>query len=352
MKTLVCEVCWMNNYCGNNEEDRAESIFAKYVENIEEEFERENFLNINNKYYGFSANFLKNDKLVSMTIENGEKVNIIWVGENPQSADMQVVGWYGNASMYRKYIECNSRLYNLEVDAKDAILLGVKDRVIKCNFLKELFSHNELGDILVVDEDSEGDLTNLKKDTEEYIKKSTLKGINLVYHVADFDRVSDIESISIEECFNMTRKFLKQDELLEVIAVLNRLILSSPDLKELYEEKAYVLYLLNQYDMAIYNLQIGNSIDNKSLRNYALITDIYYTIGNTEKALDACNNYFQIIKENNYDVDAEVVIEMFKLQIYCLYELDKIEEAILVIERAIKIAPDDKELLDLKEEIK
>ncbi|SHH82648.1 hypothetical protein SAMN02745196_01559 [Clostridium collagenovorans DSM 3089] len=351
MKTLICQIAWMTDYTGSKEDDKVNSIVHKYFGDIEESFEKENFLNINNNYYGFAATKLEDGELLPLAVEDEENVRVIWVAENHKTSNMELVGWYSDATVFSEYIEQNSRFYNIEVKAKDAVLLSKEDRKITCNFLREIFEANNLGYTLIAEENSSVEIEEFKNIIDDYIREGKFNKVNKVYDENDFDKVSELQFTSLEECFFTTRQLLDEENLMGIISILNKIILTFPNSREVYEEKAYVLYLMNQYDMALHNLNIANKLDKKSLRTYTLMADIYYSIDDIENALKSCKAYFRTIMENNYDVDAELVIEMFKLQIFALCDLEEFDEALEILEKALEICPDDEELLEIKEQL-
>lgn len=140
MRIFFCRIGWAKHYRGDKDDiPRNGGSYNDNPQNIG--FETYNFKNYANSYYGY----VKNKREWSIHIERIEPclksqdylddVLVIWVATKDSGGEY-IVGWYKNATVYRKYHTvpesvkkeriAEHNIYN--IFTKEAVLLDEKDR--------------------------------------------------------------------------------------------------------------------------------------------------------------------------------------------------------------------------------
>ncbi|WP_235829608.1 hypothetical protein [Clostridium nigeriense] len=150
-KILFCNIAWMKNYRGINEEDKPING-GKWVEENNKAHEEYNFDPINiigeDDMYclGFvetkstnrkDSNQLHIEKINNSNLISSEEsvddVLVIWCAKSDYSDFTSIVGWYNNATVFRNYNTMKfengyEQYYNIYAKAKDCVLLPVNLR--------------------------------------------------------------------------------------------------------------------------------------------------------------------------------------------------------------------------------
>jgi len=138
MNIIFCNIAWMKNYTGVQEDDQPING-GSYIKEYGEGAEQFNFLDYNGKCYGF---FMMHGKIaLEAHFENASKdqayideVLVVWVATN-ENNETRIVGWYNNARLYREEQfqeaftdEAYNLYFNVEASAKDCFLLPEEQR--------------------------------------------------------------------------------------------------------------------------------------------------------------------------------------------------------------------------------
>jgi energy-coupling factor transporter ATP-binding protein EcfA2 len=196
---IFCKIGWMKKYQGLDN-DYIEGGGSFVAEN-KVGHEIYNFLNVNNKYYGY-VRILNDGNLKLGRIENInnqeyiDNVTVVWVSKKPKGG-VYVVGWYKNARVYKtlqfspsnriKKIDENLKhfkkensefdfsgkdfSYFFEANVSESTLLDEEDRVLKIPKKKMVQTNHWYAD----NADTEEDL-NFKIEVNSYINQENTGG--------------------------------------------------------------------------------------------------------------------------------------------------------------------------------
>ena len=136
-KILFANIGWMISYNGQSHFDK---ISGGGAYSDKDKHESINFQNLNGKCYGYiqpageyiglqrvNLDILPNDEYV-------ENVTVVWFATNPIVGGSWIVGWYKNATVYRKCQKSNDSqrnyyVYNVVASFKDCTLLPIDERL-------------------------------------------------------------------------------------------------------------------------------------------------------------------------------------------------------------------------------
>lgn len=139
-RILFCNIAYMKYYSGITSTDKPVNG-GKYIKNTGDGFEKYNFLQIQDKMYGFvetkhtdkKSNELHIEKIDGQ-YENKDYIDNVVVVFCARDIDKEtvIIGWYENATVYRNYIELardNERwCYNISTDSIHAYLIPPNHR--------------------------------------------------------------------------------------------------------------------------------------------------------------------------------------------------------------------------------
>ncbi|TQO58120.1 hypothetical protein [Paraclostridium bifermentans] len=130
-KIIFCNVAWMDNYDGN---DTKFSNGGEWVKLNNSAGEYKNFYKYEDGYlrgYVKPVNFTIRAENFneSKKIDEVNDVLVIWVSTPPDEAGRRVIGWYKNATVFRKPKEDEySRCFFIKAKKEDGVLLNTSDR--------------------------------------------------------------------------------------------------------------------------------------------------------------------------------------------------------------------------------
>lgn len=133
MKILFCNIKWMKEYRGINENDEI-SPTTKGSSKKTRNAEQYNFLNIDGYYYGYVSTKAGGKKKAELLLEDiypeskGKEsiddVLVIWLAKRPnEKAGHRIVGWYKKARVYKNYRENSLGIYNIKANVRDCLLI-------------------------------------------------------------------------------------------------------------------------------------------------------------------------------------------------------------------------------------
>ena len=146
MSYLFCNVGWMKDYKGQNENDKIVGG-GSYVEKEETGYEVCNFAPYKNRMYGYvkpsrgkkiNIDHLGADK----NDDRIENVNVIWTAKDPNRSGTFIVGEYKNATVYREYQKFGKATppchrankvngYRIVAEKSNCTRLSIEQRTIK-----------------------------------------------------------------------------------------------------------------------------------------------------------------------------------------------------------------------------
>lgn len=132
-------IAWMNHYQGvKNDIPKGAGSYVKENQNGGEVY---NFKEISGKYFGYSRN--QNGRSFDLTKVGANKneesikgLTVVFFATNPKYGGQYVIGWYKNASIYKKTKEIKDKgrghenTYNFECKKKDAYLIPTSERTL------------------------------------------------------------------------------------------------------------------------------------------------------------------------------------------------------------------------------
>ncbi|GAA0719445.1 hypothetical protein GCM10008905_07520 [Clostridium malenominatum] len=133
MKILFCNIKWMKEYRGINENDEISSMTKSSNKKIKNA-EQYNFLNLDGYYYGYVSAKAGSKKKVELLLEDiypdskgkeiVDDVLVIWIAKRPnEKAGHRIVGWYKKARVYKSYKENSLGVYNIKASVEDCLLI-------------------------------------------------------------------------------------------------------------------------------------------------------------------------------------------------------------------------------------
>ncbi|HCR3230186.1 TPA: DUF3883 domain-containing protein [Morganella morganii] len=146
MTILFCNIGWMNNYCGENDDKIVNG--GSYVDDTNSGHEDRNFLAFSGYYYGYVRNRGNSFDLERISGESDIKtpyidgVDIIWTATNPVYGNV-VIGWYRNARVFRMMQKLDSytekprahfdeeESYWFKARTENCLLLPIEERTIR-----------------------------------------------------------------------------------------------------------------------------------------------------------------------------------------------------------------------------
>ena len=140
MRILFCNITWLNNYIGVNDDDKLDKMGGVDKGENNEAHEAYNFQDYNGKCYGYVSNrggSLRLERFEKATVNDDsiDNVLVVWVAKQSKTEKNVIVGWYRNATLY-KYSQ-ESYLYggigrdlnfSIEASSKDCFLIPPSER--------------------------------------------------------------------------------------------------------------------------------------------------------------------------------------------------------------------------------
>ena len=130
-KILFCNVAWMDHYDGT---DTKFTNGGEWVKLNNSACEYKNFYKFED---GYLRGYVKPTNFTIRPENFGEKkdkhfvedVLVVWVSTPPKEIGRRVIGWYSNATVYKKPQEDNYHHYFfIKAKTEDSVLLRVRDR--------------------------------------------------------------------------------------------------------------------------------------------------------------------------------------------------------------------------------
>ena len=111
MRIIFCNITWLKNYIGVNDDDKFGKTGGGYVGENNEANESYNFQDYNDKCYGYVSNrggslHLERFEKATVNDDSVDNVLVIWVAKHFKTGKNVIVGWYKNATLYKYSQEC------------------------------------------------------------------------------------------------------------------------------------------------------------------------------------------------------------------------------------------------------
>lgn len=151
MRILFCNIAWMKYYKGIDQNDKPKNG-GSYVKEYNDAGEIENFLPVSTEEtgeefcYGYvetkSTNGKEKNQIHIEKLDgcellknegSAENVLVIFCAKHKPKAPACVVGWYKEATVYRKHrdLESEGRIYNIIAEKKNVVLLPEEQRLME-----------------------------------------------------------------------------------------------------------------------------------------------------------------------------------------------------------------------------
>jgi len=326
MNIIFCNIRELQKYKGvdlDNEIGNDDEL----MEWFEDDFERSNFENYNEKCYGFvyvggSISLNKYYKDLEEKAESINDVLVVWFETNDEN-EIRIIGWYKNATVFRKnqsrpsFLDNYSCLhdYYIEAPSEACYLIPKNNRNFKIerSALKEFLLANRERNILYAG--SEDTKCSIVPKVIDYIENYSGEYENKVSYEEIINAKIDINSY--ENLLNIGKKYYEEDNFEEAIKYFN----SAKMIKETEEVDIYIadtLYGFELFDKAI--LMYINII-----RKYG---GGIYTVDRLIRALDLSGEYKDVIKvteglikwldnKNGYaEVKIKYLFVLFEINLY------------------------------------
>lgn len=304
MKALVCEITWRPFY-------RGEAVSPVLYEQ-----DATNFINFNQVYYGYFAGHALSDE---MSVHHQLIDYVIFVAKDKHQMT-RIVGWYQHATLYRdeQYFEIDSPYY---VSAKDehVVLLAEEDR----SFMLPI--------------DKPYQWVTIDRRLAQFLKRTN----RINYVSTDYNRTVTMPLTSLEMTCRYIEKEMEEMHTLKALQIVNRALLTYGRLASLIYYKAWILYSFLQYRQASQLLfAIKEIADFHDFACY-MLGNIYFETGEYEMSI-------QMFLENqtlNLDQNAYMLSQAYAMNY-------QVGQALVTIEKAIRLNPNEKVYRDYAEELR
>lgn len=309
MKALVCQVSWNSYYRGNH------SIYpCGYIANG---LDVTNFINLNGFYFAYFNG-------QGITFENNQdKISVeylIFISKHPIKGNV-IVGWFKNATVFNSCQKHRKGNYYYAIGKdEDCVLLKEEHRD---------FSLEIEGPYAWID---------LNRRLKLYIDKNKHR-VN--YRQSDVNTALNLNLSNLSDSCSMIETTILNENYLQALQLTNRAIMLFGTKASLIYYKAWILYLLLQYNHAVKLLtQIMNVSSYKDLVHY-MLGNIFFETEDYDRSIKFLTN----VKDTNIDMTQYMLAQAYAMK-------KQIALAKGAIERAINANPNEKAYQDFKEKLK
>lgn len=289
MRIVFCNITYMKNYCG--EDDDIPVNGGKWIDENKDGGEVYNFLDYDGKCYGYFMHY--GDILHIERIENtslndnvAEDVLVVWVAKpDEKSSHSVIVGWYRHADVYRKWQNDSELDYNISAKAENCHLLPVDKRRFIIPRASKNGKGRGMGQSAIWYADSEYAQKEFVPEVIEYIDK---------YEKNDGEFINKVWT---EEKLNKKYNGNKSDdELLKLAKDVNtppekaleyiNASLEYGETSDKFHTKADILHELFQFTKSVPYYEKSYSLDNSNFECLKNLFNMYYLTEQTEKAVE------------------------------------------------------------------
>lgn len=265
-----------------------------------------NFVNVDGFYYGYLGPFN-----VDIT---GEVDYLIFV------SDQKIVGWYGHPTLYKEVRQLpNGHLYQAKAKDSDVILLKEEDRTYGLNVSSTL-------DVIHVD-------ARLLR----YLKQT--KRIN--YRQQDLMVASTIPLTDLATTASFLEKQIVAQDLLPALKLCNQALKHFGQKIVFVYDKAWILYLLNQYRQASFLLNKIKDTEPFKEHVYYMLGNIYFQMGDYDASIQSLLNVTSI----NLDESAYMLAQAYAMK-------NDGTKALLWIRKALVYKPEEPAYIDFEKDLR
>lgn len=317
-KVVFCEIAWMKEYKGINENDIPRNG-GSFVNENNDCCESTNFIDLYHKCYGFIEN--KGNSLHIERLNPGYKnknviegVTVIWVATDGISC--KIVGWYKNAKMYRYTQETeapirdyNYLVYNFEADSKDCYLIPENQRDFVVPRASKNGKGRGMGQSSIWYAESGYAQNEFIPRVLDYIENYKGKFIDVEIKQNDLEKVAKDTNLSVDELLDKFDEYFEKNPL-ESITYANLAIKKEYSFRTVYK-KACGLEYLGVYDEAIeeYKKALFEEKDNV----YCLkgIMDCYYYTERFFLAIESGKRLLDLLEDSEFKYEVMVDLIYF-----------------------------------------
>lgn len=309
MKVLACQVSWNSFYRGN------ESIYP--CDYIKDGLDQTNFINLNGFYFAYFNG-------EGLSFENNiDKISVdylIFVSKHPTKG-MVVIGWFKHATIFNQCQKHHKGNYYYAIGRdEDCVLLKEEHRDYALHI------------------DGAYSWIELNKKLKLYIEKSKHR-VN--YRQSDVNTALNINLTNLEDSCAMIEKTILSENYLQSLQLTNRAIMLFGTKASLIYYKAWILYLLLQYNHSVKLLsQIMNVSTYKDLVHY-MLGNIFFETEDYDRSIKFLLN----VKTTNIDLTQYMLAQAYAMK-------KQIALARGAIEKAINANPTEIAYQDFKTKLK
>jgi tetratricopeptide (TPR) repeat protein len=354
MRILFCNVTWLKNYIGANDDDR-------YVGENDKENESYNFQDYNGKCYGYipnkggSLNLERFDK-ATINDDSIDNVLIIWVAKQSKEEKNVIVGWYRNATLFRYSQESypygwigRDLYFSIEAASEDCFLLPVAERKF------------EIPRAAVAGKDKGKRQSNIWYAESGYAKtvfipkvlefvESYKEGfINTVYSEEILQKTLNMPSVEYQTLIDEGEKLIDKEDFYNALLYYNtaREINDSADALFGIGES---LLGLNLFSRALVAFEVTISVEGDKNDSLYYLLCLYMNIDQFEKSVNICDRMLQIVDKS----EVESICSIYYYKVYAYNALEDDAEAIKCLDFIIKSTSDEEfrnDALGMKSEL-
>lgn len=262
-KVVFCNIAWMKEYHGINENDQPKNGGA-YVKNNNDAWECFNFYPYNHNFLGYVRTpgarlNLARVEDVADDVDKIEDVTVVWTATN--DTGRYIVGWYEHAEMYRYFHEFEDGTvsgkpywgYSFKTSEENAHLIPEELRTFKILRASQAGPGMGMGQSNLWYADSAIAKEKFVPKVLEYLEKVRPECKQNYWTKKGIERIADFPGKSIEELNAIAEK---TETLSDILAIDNLIIsLNPPDMLQARFQRALDLEQLLLYDEAIEEYQ-------------------------------------------------------------------------------------------------
>lgn len=306
MRILFCNIGWMKYYDGQNDSDRLLNG-GKWVKENQNGGEKYNFNNLNGYYYGY-VGYVENMRIerfqgITTKDQKVEDVLVVWVAKDNKQNN-KIVGWYKNATVYRKYKEFNINttdrqhvFYRIKASVFDSTLLPIEKRTFDIPRASIDKDGVGMGQSNIWYAEEEKSKTLVKK-VIDYIEGYDGNKLNKVGDKIRLELRCSVNSENEEFYLDKVDELMENDKNLIALTYINKLLDINNDSVNGNNYKGIILSKLGFYDEAIKyfkkTLELNEEFSNPTFN----IGKALSSKGDFKNAIKYLDKYVELEKED------------------------------------------------------
>ncbi|MGH4125196.1 MAG: tetratricopeptide repeat protein [Clostridium sp.] len=348
MRIIFCNITWLKNYIGVNDDDKLIKTGGGAKGENNEAHESYNFQDYNGKCYGYVSNrggSLNLERFEKATVNDDsvENVLVIWVAKQSKTGKNVIVGWYKNAILYRYSQECylyggigRDLYFSMEAWSKDCFLLPESERIFEIP--RSTVAEKDMGMVQsnIWYAESGYAKTMFIPKVLEFMESYKGGFINTVYSEELLQKTLSVASMEYQPLVDKGEKLVNKEEFYNALLHYNtaREINDTADALFGVGESLIGLNMFSRAIIAFENTILMEGDKNDSL--YYLLC-LYMNTDQFVKAVNICDRMLQVVDKS----DVESTCSIYYYKVYAYNALEDDTQAIKCLDFIIKGTADE-----------